>query len=1581
MGKTTHSRIILFLIIGLALFITPVFGQTAEQVERLNIIANEFESQFNLQQTEAHRIANSLGFIIRDQADDGRYFELQRIYSGIPLYYQTYNLEGASVINSDKVWSGGGADLNLSGEDQILGIWDAGAVRSSHQELAGRVFQMDGTATFNNHATHVAGTMVASGVNINAKGMSPEAKLHAYDWNNDGSEMALAAANGLTVSQHSYGFITGWAWGSYSGNEGWHWFGNTNISETEDYFFGFYDHFAQNWDMIAHNAPGYLIVKSAGNDRGNGPQTQPVEHYVIENGNWVTSTTVRDLDGGDDGFNSISRNGNAKNILSVGAVETNLDMAWFSGWGPTDDGRIKPDIVAKGVNVYSSLATGDANYASFNGTSMSGPMISGSVGLLKEHYEDLTFEGNVMLSSTMKALIIHGADDMISGTPGPDYRFGWGLMNTQKSADIITRHTDSNGFAIIQERTLNDGGEISLSLTASGDEPLKATIAWNDIPGTPVSPQLNPEDPMLVNDLDLRLTNGVGDMFFPYILDPANPTLAASTGDNFRDNVEMIYIENPGVGEQYTLSITHKGSLEGVNQPVSLVVTGAKSEVIAGLTPPIGLTAHLNESTGDVELNWSFGMGAGFTDDFCGDAPGWLVSDGRMSVEDCYLQVSGNGNEEWVSGYHSSETYDDFILETKVTRIDGATDNSLSLYFRSDGFYEETGDNNAYLVNITADGNYSAWVLENGSVTNLIPWLSSSAINTGLGAANVVTVNANGPDFDIYINGQYVDSFTDATHSSGYAGVGTFDGGSSTHVEWDYVALSTTAMMAQAPGKNVAISAEDIALRNMEVSTDPTRGPERQYRESTATRQHEARGLLSQYITSSGQVSPSATFLNFEVYRNGSTVGTTSETFFTDNLPGLGSYDYEVTTVYAEGESEPAGPVNVEWFSFDYYPLEFTSLELNGGGFDNFTGNGFVGNLTHVIADFVLNDGSNGTWASDLALIVTNTDQPPVDGGGNIVVQVGGATTTIFGSSFIPWGIGNSSTPGTPVTTVIELPEALDINGLYVWIGHGWTNPDATGNWSGEIGLVGITPDEGFIDFSSNIYVSDQGDNSIDLTIGTAADATTGFDEQYDQFAPPPGPSGTFDARIKFTGEDYISFFQPTTTEQTIWPIEVRASSGNTPVTLSWDPGSLAEEGFFVLSNSNGINVNMREESSAEVPGDGYQPLTITHSLNQIITVDYLSGWNLVGLALNQEHDSFTEIFNQAIPGTLFGFDGAYVSKSVLTPGDGYWLRFSENEETTFSGGSIGEVEVDLSEGWNLVSGNAVCNPECGFEDENSIIIPGTLFGFNGSYFLADGLNAGLGYWVRTSQAGSVKISQAIAAKSKKESGPLADIQEDLESSYTRIIAKSGEGAAQHLYFGANSIEMVNEMQFSMPPLPPSGSFDARFSGNYWVSNAVEVMIDLQRRNEPITLTLEPGTRALKAVFEIVEFDDNKELVRYPADPDQPYTLSEQSTQVLISLGDGEFQQELPLEFALEQNYPNPFNPTTQIKYSLPVETDVRLEIFNVMGQRVASLYNGRQIPGYHNISFDASSLSSGVYFYRLHAGSYVHVRKMMLIK
>ncbi|MCF8358191.1 MAG: S8 family serine peptidase [Prolixibacteraceae bacterium] len=527
---------------------------------------------------------------------DRVFYELQYISDdSIPQYYRTTNVNAAATILTNKVHPSGGLGLSLTGSGMTVHEWDGGSALTTHQEFGSRVTVGDGSSD-NFHATHVAGTIMASGVDPNAKGMAYQADLRSFDWNSDVSEMATEAASGALVSNHSYGYNRGWY---YSSSGDWIWYGNTSISTTEDYRFGFYDSNSENWDIIANYAPYYLICKAAGNDRGEYPGAGAP--YPP-----------------DGPYDCIGQLGVAKNILTIGAVNdipggytgpSDVVMSSFSSWGPADDGRIKPDIVANGVGLYSTYNSGNDSYASMNGTSMATPSVTGSLVLLQQHYNNLN--SSYMLASTLKALVIHTADEA-GPNDGPDYMNGWGLMNTAKAANLITTNQNNN---VISEHLLSTGSSYTRDVVANGSEPLKATIVWNDPSGTPPQASLDPSTPMLVNDLDLRITQSQN-TFYPWKLDRDNEGNAATNATkNDVDNVEVVFISNPVQGETYTITVDHDGSLSGGSQVFSLIVSGIEPSVgpDANFTadntlPLIDETVSFTDLSTNIPTSWSWSI-------------------------------------------------------------------------------------------------------------------------------------------------------------------------------------------------------------------------------------------------------------------------------------------------------------------------------------------------------------------------------------------------------------------------------------------------------------------------------------------------------------------------------------------------------------------------------------------------------------------------------------------------------------------------------------------------------------------------------------------------------------------------------------------------------------------------------------------------------------------------------------------------------------------------------------------------------------------------------------------------------------
>lgn len=457
-------------------------------------------------------------------------------------------------------------------------VWDGGVARASHQEYDGdggtnRFSVGDGSSTLNFHAAHVTGTIMASGVQSAAKGMAPHAKAVGHDWNSDQSEAAAAAATGMLVSNHSYGYATRDA----SGNV-----------QLPDYFFGGYIDVSKEWDEILFNAPYYLMVVAAGNDgNDNSANSNPTGGF---------------------GFDKLSGHATAKNNLVVAnaqdaSVDANgnlisVSINGSSSEGPTDDFRIKPDITGNGTEVYSTYESSNSAYASITGTSMASPNVTGSLLILQQHYQNVT--GSFMRSATLKGLALHTADD--AGSVGPDAVFGWGLLNAKSAATTITNEGD---FSKIEELTLSQGDSYTITVDSDGTNPLLASISWTDRAGAEVT-SVNSTTPVLVNDLDVRVFKN-NDEYFPYELTGATSSTAR---DNDVDPYERVDVND--ASGSYTIVVTHKGSLTGGSQNFSLIVTGVSTDDVetpdtadtSAPTTPSNITVS-NITENSATISWS----------------------------------------------------------------------------------------------------------------------------------------------------------------------------------------------------------------------------------------------------------------------------------------------------------------------------------------------------------------------------------------------------------------------------------------------------------------------------------------------------------------------------------------------------------------------------------------------------------------------------------------------------------------------------------------------------------------------------------------------------------------------------------------------------------------------------------------------------------------------------------------------------------------------------------------------------------------------------------------------------------------
>ena len=641
MAKIYSNSLLTFLLVFTT---TLTFSQTKKQIEKIQQETNlanlrSIEESSKIRVTEAKekalQMAQIKGWPITF-TENGSFHELMSLTKdNQPVYYKTLNQNAAISTRVNHLNTGGDLGLELDGQGMTAHVWDGGRVYLEHQEFDGpggddRVIFGDDETQYSDHGTHVTGTILASGVNPEAKGMAPQANGVSFRWNQDVPEATVAAAAGMLLSNHSYGY---------------------NLSALADADIGAYLYDARDFDDIMYNAPFYLQVVSAGNDGGDGSSNgDPLE--------------------GNNLFDKLSGMSPAKNNLTVAngqdaVVDEDGNLVSMnrnngSSEGPTDDLRVKPDIIGNGTNLISPVGD-DASYGNYSGTSMSGPNVMGSLLLLQQHHSNIY--GSFMKAATLKGLALHTADDITpdnSNSPtqsliGPDATTGWGLLNTKFAAETLNKI----GFAsVVKELTLENEDTFIMNVKSDGENPLKLSISWTDVAGEIASGIANDPTPALVNDLDIRVSQVIDDEtteFLPWKLTSVNTN---ELGDNLVDPFERIDIAD--ASGEYTITISHKGTLVNDLQNFSLIVTGSLSDInLTSTTPSI-----IQCSTEDAEFKFDYTQQIETTTTISvDDLPGGATASFSPST------ISANG--EVVMTVGNLESVDAGIYDLRVTATNG----------------------------------------------------------------------------------------------------------------------------------------------------------------------------------------------------------------------------------------------------------------------------------------------------------------------------------------------------------------------------------------------------------------------------------------------------------------------------------------------------------------------------------------------------------------------------------------------------------------------------------------------------------------------------------------------------------------------------------------------------------------------------------------------------------------------------------------------------------------------------------------------------------------------------------------------
>ncbi len=405
------------------------------------------------------------------------------------LNHEVRSLQQVNYVNA-------ASGKNLNGDGVVVGIGDGGEL-GDHLDFEGRIINYaNGTySSFGDHGDHVAGIIGGAGtLNPQHRGMASEATLLIQKTSLITFYMEDYVNNhDMVLTNNSYGTSF-----------------NCDLNGT-------YNYTSQTLDIQMRDFPEVLHVFAAGN---SGNQT-------------CTPFPA--------GYNTLLRYyQSAKNVLTVGNVTENREIKANSSRGPVKDGRLKPEICGVGTGVYSTGRT--FNYKSKSGTSMSAPAVTGTIALMTESYRDENSGANPK-GGLLKAIACNTADDL--GNPGPDYIYGYGLINARRSVETI----EEDRFL---ESSISDGGSNTHTVTVPANtKEVKVMLYWQDKEAEPYPVKA------LVNDLDLLMTTPGGSNYLPWVLDPdpANVANNATRQVDDLNNIEQVTLDNPAAGN-YTITVS-----------------------------------------------------------------------------------------------------------------------------------------------------------------------------------------------------------------------------------------------------------------------------------------------------------------------------------------------------------------------------------------------------------------------------------------------------------------------------------------------------------------------------------------------------------------------------------------------------------------------------------------------------------------------------------------------------------------------------------------------------------------------------------------------------------------------------------------------------------------------------------------------------------------------------------------------------------------------------------------------------------------------------------------------------------------